>query len=133
MKADLLASKLFNNPSKEHDTHYKQYHTTLLTLIDKHAPLHTKHTKVKYIPGWVNKTVIAAKRPSVCLNTFGAEINPPSIDTSACRKSTITTESGCRPNLNSLKQRFRIISTTNKNYGVSWVMCYTDFQLRSSH
>ena len=61
MKADLLASELINNPSKEPDTLYKQYHITLSTLIDKHAQLHTKHTKAKYIPGWVNETVIAAK------------------------------------------------------------------------
>ena len=101
MKADLLASELINNLSKESDTLYKQYHTTLSTLIDKHAPLHTKHTKVKYISGWVNET-------------------------STCRKSTSTIESACRPNLNSLKQKFRIITKTHKNYGVSWVMCYTD-------
>ena len=61
MKADLLASELINNPSKEPDTLYKQYHSTLSTLIDKHAPLHTKHTKAQYIPGWVNDTVIVAK------------------------------------------------------------------------
>ena len=61
MKADLLASELISNTSKESDTLYKQYHSTLSTLIDKHAPLHTKHTKAKYIPGWVNDTVIAAK------------------------------------------------------------------------
>ena len=61
MKADLLASELINNPSKEPDTLCKQYHYSLSTLIDKHAPLHTKHTKAKYIPGWVNDTVIAAR------------------------------------------------------------------------
>ena len=61
MKADLLASELINNPSREPDTLYKQYHSTVSTLIDKHAPLHTKHTKAKHIPGWVNDTVIAAK------------------------------------------------------------------------
>ena len=61
MKADLLASELINNPSREPDTFYKQYHSTLSTLINKHAPLHTKHTKAKYIPGWVNDTVITAK------------------------------------------------------------------------
>ena len=61
MRADLLASELINNPSKEPDTLCKQYHTTLSTLIDKHAPLHTKHTKAKYIPGFVNNTVIVAK------------------------------------------------------------------------
>ena len=32
-----------------------------LSLSTKHAPPHTKNTKAKYIPGWVNKTVIAAK------------------------------------------------------------------------
>ena len=61
MKVNLLASELINNPSKEPDTLYKQYHTILSTLINKHAPLHTKHTKEKYIPGWVKKTVIVAK------------------------------------------------------------------------
>ena len=61
MKTDLLASELLNNPSKEADTLYEQYHTTLSTLIDKYVPPHTKNTKAKYIPGWVNETVIAAK------------------------------------------------------------------------
>ena len=58
---DILASELRNNPSKEADTLYEQYHTNLSTLINKHAPPHTKYTKAKYIPGWVNKTMIAAK------------------------------------------------------------------------
>ena len=61
IKADLLASDLINSLSKEPDTLYKQYHTTLSTLSNKHAPLHTKHIKVKYILGWVNETIIAAK------------------------------------------------------------------------
>ena len=61
LKTDLLASELLNNPSKEADTLYEQYHTTLSTLIDKYAPPHTKNTKAKYIPGWVNETVIVAK------------------------------------------------------------------------
>ena len=61
MKTDLIYSDLISNPSNDADTLYKQYHTTLTTLIDKHAPLHTKHTKAKYIPGWVNDAVIAAK------------------------------------------------------------------------
>ena len=60
MKTDLIASDLINNPSKDADTLNEQYHSTLTTLIDKHAP-HTKHTKAKYIPGWVNEAVIAAK------------------------------------------------------------------------
>ena len=61
MKTDLIASDLISNPSNDADTLYKQYHTTLTTLINKHAPLHTKHTKAKNIPGWVNEAVIAAK------------------------------------------------------------------------
>ena len=61
LKTDLLDSELLNNPSKEANTLYEQHHTTLSTLIDKHAPPHTKNTKVKYIPGWVNETVIVAK------------------------------------------------------------------------
>ena len=61
MKTDLLASELINNPSKEPDALYKQYHTTFSTLIDKQALLHTKHTKAKYIPGGVNETVVVAK------------------------------------------------------------------------
>ena len=51
LKTDLLASDLLNNPSKEADTLYEQYHTTLSTLIDKHTPPHIKNTKAKYIPG----------------------------------------------------------------------------------
>ena len=61
METDPIASYLMNNPYKDADTLYKQYHTTLTTLIDKHAPLLTKHTKAKYIPGWVNKAVIVPK------------------------------------------------------------------------
>ena len=60
-KTDLIAFDLINNPSKDADTLYEQYHTTLTTLIDKHAQLHTKHTKAKYIIGWVNEAIIAAK------------------------------------------------------------------------
>ena len=61
MKTDLISSDLISSLSNDSDTLYKQYHTTLTTLILKHAPLHTKHTKVKYIPGWVNDAVIAAR------------------------------------------------------------------------
>ena len=62
MKTDLLASELLSNLSKEANTLYEQYHTMLSSLIDKHAPPHTKHTKAKYTPGWVNETVIATKK-----------------------------------------------------------------------
>ena len=129
LKTDLLTSELLNNPSKEADTLYEQYHTTLLTLIDKHASPHIKNTKAKYIPGWVNETVIAAKETKRLFE----RIYLPSVDPNTCRKSTSTITSACRPNLNSLKQKFGTITTSHKNYGESWVMCYTKYQQRSSH
>ena len=60
MKTDLLASELFTKPSKEADILYKQYHTTFYTLIENMHHL-ILNSKVKYIHGWINKTVIAAK------------------------------------------------------------------------
>ena len=53
--------QVLTKSSNDNTSNVQQYHTTSSTLIDKHAPLHTKHTKAKYIPGWVNDTVIAAK------------------------------------------------------------------------
>ena len=70
MKTALLVSELINNLAKEADTLYKQYHSTLLTLIDKHAPPHTKQAKAKYIPGWVNKTVIVVKETKHLLESI---------------------------------------------------------------
>ena len=128
MKTDFISSDLISNPSNDADTLYKQYHTTSTTLIDKHAPLHTKHTKAKYIPGWVNDAVIATKRPSVYLKGSGAKINLISTDLNTCKKSTNTTEPASRQNPNFLKQRFRITIMTPKNYGESLAMCYTDSQ-----
>ena len=78
IKTDCLASEQIKNPSKETDTLCKQYHITLSTLIDKQAPLHTKHTKAKYIPGWVTETIIAVKETEHCFNIFGKERNQPS-------------------------------------------------------
>ena len=127
MKTDLIASDLINNPSKDADTLYKQYHTTLTTLIDKHAPLHTKHTKAKYFPGWVNVVVIATNETKRLFERIWRR-NPTSIDLNTCKKSTNTTESACRPSQNFLKQKFRITIMTPKNYGNSLVMCYTDSQ-----
>ena len=47
MKTDFLASELLINLFKEAETLYNQYYSTLSTPIDKHAPLHTEHAKVK--------------------------------------------------------------------------------------
>ena len=94
MKAD-LASELINNPSKEADTLYKQYHNTLSTVINKHAP------RQSISRDGLTQTVIAETETKRLFNPFGEEINPPSIDPSTCRKYTSTTESACRPNLNS--------------------------------
>ena len=55
----LFLNYLIIHPRKP--TLYEQYHTTLSTLIDKHAPPYTKNTKAKYIPGRVNEMVITAK------------------------------------------------------------------------
>ena len=61
MRKDLLSSELIVDPKNNSDALYSQYHSTLTTLIDKHAPSVTKHVRSKYIPGWVNDSVIAAK------------------------------------------------------------------------
>ena len=60
MKTDLLTSELLINPPKETSALYNQYQSTLSGLIDKHAPSQTKHVKAKYIPGWVNGSVLVA-------------------------------------------------------------------------
>ena len=130
---DLLASELINNPSKEPDTLYQQYHTTLSTLIDTPAPLHTKHTKVTYILGWVNETVFAVKETMRLFEHIWQRNKSTFSRSQYLQKFNCPTESACRPNLNSLNKKFRIITTTHENHGVSWVMCYTDFQPRSSH
>ena len=61
MRKDLLSSELIVDPQNNSDALYSQYHSTLTSLIDKHAPSITKHVRSKYIPGWVNDSVIAAK------------------------------------------------------------------------
>ena len=61
MRKDLLSSELIIDLKNNSDALYSQYHSTLTTLIDKHAPSITKHVRYKYIPGWVNDSVIAAK------------------------------------------------------------------------
>ena len=61
MRKDLLSSELIVDPKNNSDALYSQDHSTLTTLIDKHAPFITKHVRSKYIPGWVNDSVIAAK------------------------------------------------------------------------
>ena len=37
------------------------FNQAFFLCTDKHVPLHSKHTKANYIPGWVNEAVIAAK------------------------------------------------------------------------
>ena len=58
MRKDLLSSELIVDPKNNSDALYSQYHSTLTTLIDKHVPSITKHVRSKYIPGWVNDSVI---------------------------------------------------------------------------
>ena len=126
MKTDLISSDLISNLSNDSDTLYKQYHTTLTTLILKHAPLHTKHTKVKYIPGWVNDAVIAAKETKRLFERI-LHRNKSHFNRSQymqkvhqCNKTSILTKSEF------LKAKITIM--TQKNYGESLTMCYTDSQ-----
>ena len=133
MKTDLIASDLINNPSKDANTLYEQHHTTLTTLIDIYAPLHTKILRQSISRDGLTKLYLWQKRPSLCSKGFGAEINLTSVDLKTCRKSTNTTESACRPNQNFLKQKFRITTMTPKNYVESLAMCYTDCQPRCYH
>ena len=44
------------------------------------------------------------------------------MDPNTCRKFTSTIEPACRPNLNSLKQKFRTIITAHKKYGLGNVL-----------
>ena len=133
MKADLLASELINNPSKEPDTLYKQYHTTLSTLINKHAPLHTKHTKAKYVPGWVNDTVNAAKETNRLFERIWRR-DKSTFNRSRYMEKVHQYNRICmQAKSQFLKRKFRTITTIHKNYGVSWVMSCKNFQPRSSH
>ena len=122
MKTDLLASELINNPSKVLFTNNITLSCPPL-LTNTHHLIRNTPRQSKF-PGWVDKTVIATKRPSVRSNGFSAEVNLPSIDPDTCRKSTSTIESACRPNLNTFKQKFRIMTTT-PNIMVSPCWCVT--------
>ena len=131
MKVDILASELINNPSKEPDTLYKQYHTTLSTLINKHAPLHTKHTKAKYIPGWVNESVIAAKENKRLFERIWWR-NKSTFNRSQYMQKAHQYNRICmKAKSQFLKAKFRAIIT--KIMACPGLMCYTDFQPRSSH
>ena len=92
-----------------------QYHSTLSALIDKHAPPHTKHVKAKYIPGWVNQGVIAAKETKCLFEHIWSRNRYPFNRSQKYRKFISTIESACKPNLNSLEQKFKKIITTLKN------------------
>ena len=105
MKTDLFTSELVTNPHKEADALYSQYHSTLSSLINKHAPSHTKHVKAQYIQGWVNESVIAVKEIKRLYEHIW------------CRNKSLFN----RPqNMQKIYQYDRIcpeIITTHKNYG----------------
>ena len=60
MKADLLASELVNNPPKNLILSTNNITPPCRPLLTNML-YYTPHPKAKYIPGWVNDTVIAAK------------------------------------------------------------------------
>ena len=133
MKTDLIASDLISNLSNDADTLYKQYHTTLTTLIDKHALLYTKHTKAKYIPGWVNEAVIAAKETKRLFQNIWHRNKSHFNRSQYIQKVHQYNRTCMQAKSEFLKAKFRITIMTPKNYGESLAMCYTDSQPRCYH
>ena len=69
MSTYLLSYKLLTNPHKEADALCSQYHSTVSSLMDEHAPPHTKHVKAQHIPGRINERVIVYKAQAfVCMH-----------------------------------------------------------------
>ena len=133
MKTDLIAFDLINNLSKDADTLYEQYHSTLTTLIDKHAPLHTKHTKAKYIPGWVNEAVIAAKETKHLFERIWRR-NKSHFKRSQYMQKVHQYSTICmQAKSEFLKAKIQDNHHGPKNYGESLAMCYTDCQPRCYH
>ena len=72
-KDDLAASAFVANPSNDIDSLYEQYVSSLLDLLDIHAPLKTRRL-AKPAPGWINNGFI-----SVCegnMNKLGGGTKP---------------------------------------------------------
>ena len=61
-KSDLAKSSLITNPSSDPISLYNQYHSTLSSLINKHAPLKTKSVSSRPKEPWMSEEVLAAKR-----------------------------------------------------------------------
>ena len=130
MQTDLLFSELINNPSNEPVTLYKQYHTTLSTLINKHATLHTKHTKAKYIPGWVNKTIIVAKETKCLFERIWRRYKS-TFNRSQCMQKVHQYNRICKQAKSQfLKAKIQNNHHNPQKYGMSLVMCYTDYRPR---
>ena len=125
MKIYLLASELI----KEANTLYKQYHTTLSTLIDKHAPPHNKHTKAKYIQVWVNKTVIVAKETKRIWHRSKSTFNKSQYMQKVHQYNRICMHTKSE----FLKAKIQDNHHNPKKYGKSLAMCYTDYQRRCFH
>ncbi len=61
LQSDLLESDLIQHPSDNIDQLYDQYHDTLSSLLDKHAPIKSK-TFSKSKPKWIDDSFLNAKR-----------------------------------------------------------------------
>ena len=61
-KNDLAKSDLLLSPCSDSSSLYDQYHSTLSSLIDKHAPLKTKNCSSRRKDPWITDEFLAAKR-----------------------------------------------------------------------
>ena len=58
---DIVKSELITNPKDDLSQLCEQYHTTLKTSLDKHAPVKSKSIKIKPSAPWMSPGIINAK------------------------------------------------------------------------
>ena len=61
-KTDIVESQLITNPKLSADSLYKQFHDTLSSILNTHAPLKTKSVSPKPPNPWITPAIQAAKR-----------------------------------------------------------------------
>ena len=62
VKRDIVKSQLITNPKLSADNLYKQFHDTLSSILNTHAPLKTKSVSPKSPNPWITPAIQAAKR-----------------------------------------------------------------------
>ena len=61
-KTNVSKSQLITNPKLSADSLYKQFHVTLSSILNTHAPLKTKSVSPKPPNPWITSAIQAAKR-----------------------------------------------------------------------